>query len=109
MKRGEIWTVAGGPDYTGRPRPAVILQDDRFDYTDSVTICVFTTHPVDAPLFRPIVEASALNGLKAQSRIMVDKISTIPRTKLGRRIGALDDDDMTGLNRAILIFLGFSG
>ena len=38
MRRGEIWTVAGGADYTGKARPAVIVQDDRFD-TDSITLC----------------------------------------------------------------------
>ena len=53
MRRGEIWTVAGGIDYAGKPRPAVILQDDRFDATASITICAFTTDPADAPLFRP--------------------------------------------------------
>jgi mRNA interferase MazF len=52
MKRAEIWTVAGGPDYTGKPRPAVILQDDAFDGTASITVCPFTTHLVDAPLIR---------------------------------------------------------
>jgi mRNA interferase MazF len=52
MKRGEIWTVAGGKDYAGKPRPAVVVQDDRFDKTDSITICAFTTDPTDAPLFR---------------------------------------------------------
>jgi mRNA-degrading endonuclease toxin of MazEF toxin-antitoxin module len=24
LRRGEIWTVAGGADYAGKPRPAVI-------------------------------------------------------------------------------------
>jgi len=52
VKRGEVWTVAGGKDYAGKPRPVVILQDDRFDKTDSVAICAFTTDPTEAPLFR---------------------------------------------------------
>jgi mRNA interferase MazF len=38
MKRGEIWTVSGGKAYAGKPRPAVILQDDSFDGTDSITL-----------------------------------------------------------------------
>jgi mRNA-degrading endonuclease toxin of MazEF toxin-antitoxin module len=42
MKRGDIWTVAGGKDYAGKPRPVVIVQDDSFDATDSITICAFT-------------------------------------------------------------------
>jgi mRNA interferase MazF len=109
MKRGEIWTVAGGADYAGQPRPAVILQDDRFDATASVTICAFTTDPTDAPLFRLPVAPSERNGLSAPCRLMTDKITTIPKTKLGARVGGLDDEDILRLNRAVLVFLGLAG
>ncbi len=109
MKRGEVWIVAGGKDYAGKPRPVVILQDDRFDRTDSVTVCAFTTDPTDAPLFRLLVKPSESNGLRAVSRLMVDKITTIPRTKLGAHVGRLDDEDMVRLNRAVLVFLGIAG
>jgi mRNA interferase MazF len=108
MRRGEVWTAAGGGDYTGKPRPVVILQDDRFDATDSITICAFTTDSTDAPLFRVLVEPSEVNGLDAPSRIMVDKIATVRRTRLGSRIGLLAHDDIVRLNRAILVFLGFA-
>jgi mRNA interferase MazF len=109
MKRGDIWTVAGGPDYAGKPRPAVIVQDDRFDATKSITICSFTSSAADAPLFRLLIESNARNGLEAPSRLMVDKITTVPRSKLGRRIGRLDDQDIVRLNRAVLVFLGLAG
>ena len=108
MKRGEIWTVSAGGPYAGKPRPAVIVQDDRFD-TDSVTICVFTTDPTDAPLLRLMIEPNDGNGLRSPSRLMVDKISAVPKGKLGNRIGRLDDADMLRLNRAIFVFLGLSG
>jgi mRNA interferase MazF len=108
VKRGEIWTVSGGKDYAGKPRPAAILQDDRF-MTDSITICAFTTDPTDAPLFRLTVEPSADNGLRATCRLMVDKITTVPRSKLGARVGRLADEDMVRLNRAVLVFLGIAG
>jgi mRNA interferase MazF len=109
MRRGEIWTVAGGGDYTGKPRPAVILQDDRFDATDSITLCVLTTDPSEAPLFRVLVEPTPFNGLDAPSRIMVDKITTVRKSRLGSRLGSLDDEDVVRLNRAVLVFLGFAG
>jgi mRNA interferase MazF len=109
MKRGEIWTLAGGKDYAGKPRPVVILQDDRFDATASVTVCAFTTNPTDAPLFRLLVEPNETNGLRAPSRLMVDKISTVPRTKIGTQVGRLEDQDMLRLNRAVLVFLGIAG
>jgi mRNA interferase MazF len=108
VKRGEIWTVAGGKDYAGKPRPALILQDDSFDMTDSITICAFTTDPTDAPLFRLVVEPSKSNGLRAVCRLMVDKITTVPRSRIGKRIGRLADEDIMRLNRAALVFLGIA-
>jgi mRNA interferase MazF len=109
MRRGEIWTVAGGKDYAGKPRPAVILQDDRFDATDSLTVCAFTTDPTEAPLFRLKVAPNETNGLRTPCRLMVDKITTVPKTKLGDRIGRLDDEDVVRVNRAVLVFLGMAG
>jgi mRNA interferase MazF len=109
LKRGEIWTVAGGKDYAGKPRPVAIIQDDRFDLTDSITICAFTTDPTDAPLFRLAVEPTEANGLRATSRLMVDKITTVPKTKLGEQVGKLADADIVRLNRAIIVFLGMGG
>lgn len=107
MRRSEIWSVAGGDDYTGKPRPAVIVQDDRFD-TDSVTICPFTTDPTDAPLFRLSVAPSATNGLRETSRLMVDKLTTVRRSRLGNQLGAIDDEDVVRLNRAMVVFLGIA-
>lgn len=108
MKRGEIWTVAGGKDYAGKPRPVVILQDDRFDETDSITVCAFTTDPTDAPLFRLLVQPNESNGLRAVCRLMVDKITTVPKSKIGARVGRLVDEDIVRLNRAVLVFLGIA-
>jgi mRNA interferase MazF len=109
MRRGEIWTVAGGKDFAGKPRPVVIVQDDRFDATSSITICTFATDPTDAPLFRLVVEPNPSNGLRAPCRLMVDKITTVAKSKIGSRIGRLDDKDILRLNRAILVFLGLAG
>jgi mRNA interferase MazF len=109
MRRGEIWSVAGGPDYAGKPRPVVVLQDDHFEETASVTVCPFTTHSAAAPLFRLVVEASERNGLNAPSKLMVDKLMTVPRSKIGIRIGQLDAEDLVRLNRAVAVFLGLAG
>lgn len=108
MKRGEIWTVGGGKDYVGKPRPVVVVQDDSFDATDSITICAFTTDPTEAPLFRLPVEPSDRNGLRSPSRLMVDKITTVPKSKVGERIGRLDDEDVVRLNQAVMVFLGLA-
>jgi len=109
MRRREIWTVAGGADYAGKPRPAVIVQDDAFDATASLTICAFTTDPTEAALFRLPVEPSEENGLSARSSLMVDKLTTVPKRKVGSLVGRLGDEDVVRLNRAMMVFLGLAG
>lgn len=108
MRRGDIWTLAGGNDYAGKPRPAVIVQDDRFDAADSITVCPFTTDPSDAPPFRLRVEPDERNGLHAASRLMVDKITTVAKSKLGARVGRLGDEDLSRLNQSLIVFLGLA-
>jgi mRNA interferase MazF len=108
LKRGEIWTVAGGKDYAGKPRPVAIIQDDRFDKTNSITVCAFTTDPTEAALFRVVVAPSEDNGLRAVCRLMVDKITTVPKSKIRTRVGRLAVEDVVRLNRAILVFLGIA-
>lgn len=77
--------------------------------TELVTVCAFTTDPTDAPLFRLLIEPSAGNSFRTACRLMVDKITTVRRAKLGRHIGRLADEDMVRLNRAALVFLGIAG
>jgi mRNA interferase MazF len=95
VKRGDIWTAAAGGGYVGKPRPVVIIQADLFDATASVTVCAFTTDPTDAPLFRIPINADDTTGIREPSRLMVDKITTVLRSKLGEKIGRLTDDDTT--------------
>src|SRR5712672_3310598 len=106
MRRGDVRTIAGGKDYAGKARPVVILQDDSFDGTESITICAFTTDDTDAPLFRLPVEPNERNGLRVACRLMVDKVTTVPKSEVGRQIGRLDDEDVLRLNQAVLVFLG---
>ena len=84
--------MAGGPGYASKPRPVVIVQDDAFAARDSVTVWLITTDPADLPVFRIAVDPTAENGLKAISRLMVDKVTTVPRR----------------LNRSLLVFLGLA-
>jgi mRNA interferase MazF len=108
MKRGDIWTVAGGKNYAGKARPVVIVQDDSFDATASITICAFTTDETKAPLFRLPVAPNERNGLHAPCRLMVDKVTTVPKSRIGKRVGRLDDEDVLRLNQAVLVFLGLA-
>lgn len=109
MTRGEVYTAAARGPYTGMPRPVVIVQDDRFDATASITVCPFTTNPVEAPLIRLPIDPSEENGLDQPSQIMIDKVTTMPRSSLGKRLGRLRDDELVALNRALIVFLGLVG
>jgi mRNA interferase MazF len=109
VKRGDVWTVSGGPEYAGKPRPAVILQDDAFDATFSVTLCPLTTHHIEAPLIRLPIEPSERNGLRSTSDAMIDKITTVSKKKLEQHVGKLSDEDIVRVNRAIVVFLGLAG
>ena len=108
MIRGEIWTVSGGADYAGKPRPVIILHSDSFEGLGSVTVCPCTTDPTEAPLLRLAIVPSGGNGLREVSRVMVDKITTVPKSKLGAKVGRVADEDMLRLNRGGMVFLGLA-
>jgi mRNA interferase MazF len=108
VTRGEVYTAAARGAYTGKPRPVVILQDGRFDATTSITVCPFTTNPVEAPLLRLPIEPSDENGLDQPCQLMIDKVTTVPRSSLGEHLGRLRDDDIVALNRSLIVFLGLA-
>lgn len=105
--RGNLVTVTLQGDY-GKPRPAVVVQSDFFDEHPSCTILPLTSKLLDAPLFRVAIEPSAENGLRQRSQIMIDKIHTIPRAKVGAILGKLTDDQQLVVNRSLMLFLGLA-
>ena len=108
MNRGEIWTAAGGV-YASKPRPVVVVEDDRFDETASIVVVPMTTHAVEAALTRVPIRADALSGIAQDSYAMVDKITTVRRTSLGVRAGRATAAQMVEVERALLVFLGIAG
>ena len=109
MKRGDVVTVALPGDY-GKPRPAVVVQADHFNDTHaSITVVPVTSTLVNAPLFRLAVEPSAHNGLRALSQVMVDKLTSVRRERIGIVIGALEPETLTRVNRALALWLGIAG
>lgn len=95
------------PGDFGKPRPALIIQSDRFDGTATVTVLLLSGMQVDAPLIRLDVEPNPENGLRKRSQVMVDKAMTVKRDKLGEPFGRLDDATMLAVNRALALFLGY--
>lgn len=109
MRRGDICNAAARGHYTGKPRPVVVVQDDRFDATASITVCPLTTNHAQAPLTRIGVKPTTVTGIEQPSQIMVDKITTMPRANVRERIGRLEGSDLVRLDRALLVFLGLAG
>jgi mRNA interferase MazF len=105
VNRGELWTVSGG-SYAQKPRPALIIQDDLFEASESVTLLPLTSHLTYAPLLRLTVEPGQLTGLERASQIMVDKLTTVRRVNLGQRIGRIDSKTMVAVEQSLAVFLG---
>lgn len=105
MKRGDLVTVALSGDY-GKPRSALIVQDDAFDLHPSVTVLPLTGELHDAPLFRVAVNPGQSTGLRKRSQVMVDKTITVPRERLGEKIGSVDKVTLAAISDALRIFLG---
>ena len=107
MNRGELWTVSGGT-YAQKPRPALIIQDDLFAASESIILLPLTSQLTDAPLLRLTVEPGQLTGLESVSQIMVDKLTTVRRANLGRRVGRVDAKTMVAVEQSLAIFLGLA-
>lgn len=107
MKRGDLVTVAVPGDF-GKPRPALVVQSDHFQEMATVTVLLVTSTLIDAPLIRLTIEPTLENGLRSRSQIMVDKIMTVRRDKLGAPFGHVDEDTAIAVNRAMALFLGFA-
>lgn len=105
MNRGELWTVSGGV-YAGKPRSALIIQDDLFSATESVVVIPLTTTVADAPIARVAVPTTA--GLAQPSFAMLDKITTVRRSNLGVRVGRLSATLMADIERSLMVFLGLA-
>lgn len=105
MRRGDIVTVAVPGDF-GKPRPALVIQSDRFDETGTVTVALVSSTLIEAPLIRVSVEPNLDNGLRKTSQIMIDKLMSARRDKLGSTIGRLDDETMLAVTRSLAVFLG---
>ena len=98
-------TVVTSGDY-GKPRPALIVQADTYAEHPSITVLPLTSELHDVTLLRVTVEPSEGTGLRRRSQVMVDKATTIPRTKAGSLIGRLDETTLAKVSQALGAFLG---
>jgi mRNA interferase MazF len=107
VKRGTIVVVAARGHYTGKPRPALVVQSDLFNPTHaSMTICPITSDIVDAPLFRLTLPPGSRTGLNVASQVMIDKIVSVPRTAVTAEIGECDARELEAADEALRRWLG---
>ena len=107
MRRGDLVTVAMAGDF-GKPRPALVIQSDHFEDAATVTVLLVSSTLVDAPLIRVAVAPTANNGLQKPSQIMIDKVMSIRRDKVGPVLGSLEGDTMLSVTRSLAVFLGLA-
>ncbi len=106
IRRGGL-VVVSVPGAYGKPRPALVVQTDLFAGLPSVVICPLTTLlRDDAGQFRLTIDPTDANGLREVSQVAIDKITVIPRSKIGEMIGHADDAFLLRVNRALALFLG---
>jgi mRNA interferase MazF len=102
MNRGDIVVVAVKGPNTAKPRPAVVVQADRFNPThSSLTICPVTSDCVDAPLFRIGVPPGDRTGLSSASQVMIDKVVSVPRSAIARVVGRCDVAELQAIDDAL--------
>ena len=105
--RGDFVSIAVQGDF-GKPRPALVIQADRFDEHTSVTVLPVTSTLVAAPLLRINVLPTTENGLQKPSQVMIDKAITIKRDKIGQTIGRIDSNTLVEVERCLAVFLGIA-
>ena len=102
LQRGLIVTVASTGVYSGKPRPAVVVQANRWlQGHPSVTLCPLTSTLLDAPLVRIPVTPNPRNRLNKASQMMADKLFSVPTTSIGAVVGVLEPDRLNALDLAL--------
>lgn len=103
-QRGDLVTVSLQGDL-GKPRPALIVQSDLLAELPTLMLCPISSDLRDAD-FRVLVQPTPANGLRQPSQVMVDKVSTLPRGKVGEAFGRMEADRLREVDRALLLVLG---
>lgn len=102
---GDIVIASASGDH-GRPRPCLVVQSDLFADLNSVTFCQMTSDlQIDENVLRVRVAPSPQNGLEKPSAIAIDKLITLHRDRIAKKIGEADQVTMQQVTRALAAFL----
>jgi len=107
VRRGDVLIVSIR-GYAGKPRPAVVVQSDHFLPGNTVAVCPTTGDSAGVRLLRPVIEPDTTNNLEQRSWVMIDKISIVEMSRIGRHIGSLTADQMRIVDQRLALFLGLT-
>ena len=105
LRRGDLVTVAAKGPYTGKPRPALVVQSDRLSQLASVTVCPLNGELIAAAPLRVRIEPSRLNNLRQPSDVMVDKLSAVPRDAVSEAFGRLSAAELSLVDVGLRLLL----
>ena len=101
MRRNEVWWAELPPP--AGPRPVVILTRDAvLETLDSIVVALVTRSMRELPTE---VRLGRGEGLPRPCVVNLDNILTIPKARLTRLLGALSQERVKELNRAIKLAL----
>jgi mRNA interferase MazF len=105
LRRGDLVTLAFKGPYTGKPRPALVVQADDMVELASVVVCPLTGDFIAGARMRLRVEPNQDNNLRAVSHIMVDKLSAVPRQAVSAAFGHVTEAELARVDLALRLLL----
>ena len=112
IKRGELYYADLSPvvgSEQGGIRPVLVVQNDVGNkYSPTVIAAAVTSKINKAKLPTHIELPSSAYGLVRDSVILLEQIRTLDKSRLKERIGELNEQTMSKVDKAILISLGFA-
>ena len=110
MKRGDIYYADLSPvvgSEQGGVRPVLIVQNDIGNrYSPTVIAAAITSQTEKAKLPTHIELDSHSYGLSKDSVVLLEQIRTIDKRRLREKMGTLDADSMSQVNKALSISFG---
>lgn len=105
MRRGDIVVGAAPGDY-GKPRPYVIVQNDRLGEDPPSYIACPLTSDVQGHVFRLPIEAGERSGLRTPSEVMTEKLLAMEASHFRTVIGRCTEEQMEQLDARLTFVLG---
>lgn len=105
--RGDVVIVADRHgDATGKPRPAIVVQSEKFRGGNTITVVPLTSDPGGYSYARvPVTPTEAL-PLAGPCFAMIERITTVRRAKVRGPIGQVSASELDLLDGRLMVFLG---